>query len=183
MPISSPPAGIVLAAGSGTRFGGPKAPYPFQGERLVDRAISVLQTAGITPIVVVLGAWVDEIPDCTVVINEDHASGMGSSLRTGLSYLIEHQVNAPSALITLVDLPHLQLSSITEVMDSPAELVQACYHGTPGHPVKIGAHHWDALIADLSGDTGAKKYLQAHHAVMLEIDDPGIIADLDEQPA
>lgn len=39
-------AGVVLAAGEGRRFGGPKAPYVLHGERLVDRAVRVLQQGG-----------------------------------------------------------------------------------------------------------------------------------------
>jgi nicotine blue oxidoreductase len=50
-------AGLVLAAGEGKRFGGPKAPYVHNGERLVDRAVSVLANAGCNPVFVVLGAW------------------------------------------------------------------------------------------------------------------------------
>ena len=53
-------AGLVLAAGEGRRFGGPKAPAVIDGERLVDRAVRVLRAGGCDPVYVVLGAWVGE---------------------------------------------------------------------------------------------------------------------------
>ncbi|MFM8895280.1 MAG: NTP transferase domain-containing protein, partial [Actinomycetales bacterium] len=49
-------AGLVLAAGSGSRFGQPKAGVLIDGERLVDRAVRILSQAGADPVLVVLGA-------------------------------------------------------------------------------------------------------------------------------
>ena len=63
-------AGLVLAAGEGRRFGGPKAPYVLDGVRLVDRAVALLRDAGCDPVLVVLGAWIDDVPDAVVVVNE-----------------------------------------------------------------------------------------------------------------
>ncbi len=60
-------AGLVLAAGEGKRFGGPKAPYVHNGERLVDRAVNVLAEAGCDPVFVVLGAWIGGVPGATVL--------------------------------------------------------------------------------------------------------------------
>ena len=78
------PLGLVLAAGAGRRLGGPKAPLVVDGERLVDRAVRVLREGGCDPVLVVLGAWVGDVPGAEVVVNADWASGLGSSLRAGL---------------------------------------------------------------------------------------------------
>ena len=99
-------AGLVLAAGSGTRYGQPKAPVVIDGERLVDRAARLLREAGCDPVVVVLGAWVGDVPDAEVALNADWAEGMGSSLRVGLTAL-EKRAEVDRAVITLVDLPGL----------------------------------------------------------------------------
>ncbi|MBW3603103.1 MAG: NTP transferase domain-containing protein, partial [Actinobacteria bacterium] len=54
---SRPPvAGILLAAGGGQRFGGPKALAVFRGEPLADRGVRLLAAAGCGPVLVVLGA-------------------------------------------------------------------------------------------------------------------------------
>ena len=68
-------AGVVLAAGGGTRFGQPKAPVVVNGERLVDRAVRCLGEAGCDPVIVVLGAWIGPVPGAEVVVNDDWRSG------------------------------------------------------------------------------------------------------------
>src|SRR5262245_52916064 len=54
-------AGLVLAAGGGRRYGGPKALVHHEGQLLVERAVSTVREAGCAPIVVVLGAAAAEV--------------------------------------------------------------------------------------------------------------------------
>src|SRR5699024_10112243 len=58
----APMTGLVLAAGAGRRFGGPKALVDFRGARLVDRAVSLLRAGGCDRVVVVSGAVELEVP-------------------------------------------------------------------------------------------------------------------------
>jgi CTP:molybdopterin cytidylyltransferase MocA len=178
----SPYAGIVLAAGSGKRFGGPKAPFSYEGERLVDRAVNNLRSAQLDPVIVVLGAWQGEVPHAEVVINADFDSGMGTSLAVGIAHLQKHHPQSRGAIVTLVDLPNLDSTTIELVRDHPGSLVQACFGNQIGHPVKIDSRHWGALLAELSGDVGARQFLQRNHVVHLATDDPGTISDLDVKP-
>lgn len=176
-------AGIVLAAGAGTRFGGPKAPYLYEGQRLVDRAVSLMREAELDPVIVVLGSWTGAVPHCETVINPDFEQGLASSLAYGLDYLRTHHPQAPGVIITLVDLPFIRSSTIRLLVDSESDLAQAHFHGEPGHPVKIGARYWSAVMEQLNGDTGAKEFLRTHHAEAIEINDPGIVQDLDQRPS
>ncbi|MBB0994770.1 NTP transferase domain-containing protein, partial [Dietzia sp. SLG510A3-40A3] len=75
--------GLVLAAGAGRRFGGPKALVDFRGVRLVDRAVGLLRAGGCDRVLVVSGAVELEVPGAEVVHNPDWDTGMGSSLRVG----------------------------------------------------------------------------------------------------
>jgi CTP:molybdopterin cytidylyltransferase MocA len=172
----------VLAAGSGKRFGGPKAPFVYEGERLVDRAVRLLRDADLDPVVVILGAWEGAVPNSDVVVNPNYESGMGSSLAVGIKYLQAHYSESPGAIITLVDLPTLKRTTIDLVRDHPGSLVQAHFSDQPGHPVKIDRSHWEALLSELTGDSGAKEYLSRHKVVELDSDDPGAVADLDISP-
>ncbi len=70
-------AGLVLAAGAGRRFGGPKALAMLDGERLVDRAVSLVRNGGCSPILVVSGAATLDVADAAVVENPDWADGNG----------------------------------------------------------------------------------------------------------
>ena len=174
------PVGLVLAAGEGRRFGGPKAPAIVDGERLVDRAVRVLHEGGCERVYVVLGAWTGEVADADVITNPDWAEGMGSSLRAGLSELPD----ADRILVTLVDLPGLTGEAVARLVTSPARLAQAGYRGERGHPVLIGREHVPGVIAAARGDRGARDYLRAHadEVVIIEVGDVATGEDLDEHP-
>jgi CTP:molybdopterin cytidylyltransferase MocA len=175
-------AGLVLAAGQGSRFGQPKAPFTYRGLRLVDRAVETVRSAGLDPAVVVLGAWIGDVPNATIVVNEQWTSGMGSSLRTGLRALSTDKA-IDAALVLLVDQPGISAQAITRIVDSGAHLAQASYEGRPGHPVLIGREHWQALIDSASGDVGARDYLKSSRdLVRVEVGDISDDTDLDTHP-
>jgi CTP:molybdopterin cytidylyltransferase MocA len=80
-------AGILLAAGDGTRLGRPKATVELAGLSLAERGVRLLRDGGADPVLVVTGAVPVEIPGTLRVHNPDWLSGMGSSLATGLRAL------------------------------------------------------------------------------------------------
>lgn len=171
-------AGLVLAAGEGRRFGGPKAPHVHDGEKLVDRAVRVLREGGCDPVVVVLGAWVGDVPGADVVVNDDWAQGMGSSLRCGLAALSD----ADRVVLTLVDLPGLTAAAVRRVRAEQSALVQATYDGRRGHPVILGRDHWDAAAELATGDRGARDYLARNPVRLVEVGDVASGEDLDLAP-
>ena len=77
-------AGVLLAAGEGSRLGSPKALVELGGIRLVDRGIALLRDGGTAPVVAVTGAAVVDLLGVITVHNPDWRSGMGSSLAVGL---------------------------------------------------------------------------------------------------
>ncbi len=170
---------LILAAGSGSRMGQPKALLEIDGERLVDRAVNTFIKAGHPDIFVVLGAWVGEVPHCTTIINDAWVEGMGSSLIVGLS-AIQKNPKYREVIISLVDLPGLTPGVIQAISDHPHDLVIAEYGGKRGHPVKIGRSHWDGVLASSSGDVGARSYLSSRSDVyQIAFDDLEIGRDLD----
>lgn len=175
-------AGLVLAAGSGSRFGGPKATARIDNERFVDRAVRLLRAADIDPVLVVLGAWVGDVPDATVIPNPEWASGMGSSLRAGLRALSGDPglADVSAVMITLVDLPGLTTAAITRLRDCPASISAATYHGQRGHPVKLARRHWAEAAGAAEGDAGARGFLAAHPEVtLIEVSDVASGLDVD----
>src|SRR5690606_36455338 len=92
-------AGVLLAAGAGTRFGMPKV-LAAQGQWLVS-AVEALQNGGCDDVVVVLGAAVVEVPaPARAVVADDWADGLSASLRVGLraveaDYAVLHTVDTP----------------------------------------------------------------------------------------
>lgn len=172
-------AGLILAAGAGTRYGQPKAPVEVDGERLIDRSVRLLRGVPCDPIVAVLGAWEGDVPDAFTVINDDWESGMGSSLQVGLTYLLD-ETDATDVLITLVDLPGLTTAAMQRIAETDARIVQATFDGAPSHPVRIARAHWPGVCERVTGDTGARAFLRDRSDVVrVEIGDVADGSDMD----
>jgi nicotine blue oxidoreductase len=164
-------------------MGGPKALVELDGELLVRRALRVLADGGCAPLVVVVGAAAADVraalPSGVLVVEAtDWAEGMGASLRAGLSAL--DTVDAPAALVHLVDLPGVTAAAVARLGAgaAPDDLRRASYDGRPAHPVLIGRSHWTAVAASAAGDAGARSYLAGHPA--LELVECGDVADPDD---
>ncbi|WP_375388223.1 NTP transferase domain-containing protein [uncultured Amnibacterium sp.] len=179
--------GLVLAAGAGTRFGGPKAlARTPSGEPWVGRAVALLVDAGCERVVVVLGAEADAarplVPrGASVVVASRWRSGMGASLAAGMAALPE----ADAALVTLVDLPGLPGSVVARVLAEGTErdvLARAVFGGVPGHPVLLGRDHWDAFRDALRGDRGGRAFLEEHGVTHVECGDLFSGEDVDRPP-
>jgi CTP:molybdopterin cytidylyltransferase MocA len=167
-------AGLVLAAGEGRRFGGPKAVATLAGERLVDRAVRILHEGGCSPIMVVSGAVDLVVPGAAAIPNPLWPSGMGSSLRTGLR--AAEGTDATAVVVLLVDTPWVSPLAVQRLVeagaDSPAAI--ATYAGRRGHPVRLSRPIW-AEVAELAdGDVAAKAWLRSHPQQVLEVDCSGV---------
>ena len=195
MPLSPLPhiRGLLLAAGSGSRMGRPKALLrPAAGGRtLAERAVAVLLEGGCDGVTVVVGAAADEVTaavraswseeDVDVVRCADWSEGMGASLRAGLTAMAP-RAHVEAALISLVDLPDLPAAAVHRVGRSGSGagcLTRAAYGGVPGHPTLIGRDHWAGVVAVARGDRGARDYLEVHDHVVVECGDLATGRDVD----
>ena len=187
--------GLLLAAGAGRRMGGPKALVrPAAGDpTLVETAVSRLRAAGLESVLVVVGAAADEVAPVAlatgagVVAADDWDEGMGASLRAGLRHL-EADPGTLAALVMLVDLPDVGSAVHRRVLDAcgpdPEDvLVRATYHGSPGHPVLLGRHHWAGATDSARGDRGARQFLATHGTRTVECGDLADGGDVDTPDA
>ncbi|WP_236967769.1 nucleotidyltransferase family protein [Microbacterium aurantiacum] len=187
--------GVVLAAGAGARFGGPKAlARTPDGEPWIARAVATLTESGCREVVVILGARADEarplVPDtATVVVAADWAEGLSASLRAALRSVGERPTDRPAdrAVIVPVDTPDLPVAAVRRVLAASVitgaqTLARATYAGRPGHPVVLGRAHWPELAATARGDRGAGPYFRAHGAIEIECGDLWDGADIDHRP-
>jgi nicotine blue oxidoreductase len=152
-------AGLVLAAGAGSRFGQPKALVNLDGERLVDRAVRVLAEGGCNPTYVVAGATVLVVPRAIVIDNPEWATGMGSSLRAGLASLAEP---LEAVVISLVDQPWIGSEVVRRLIaagSSGAEVAVAAYDGRRRNPVLLARRWWREAAALAVGDVGARAFI------------------------
>jgi CTP:molybdopterin cytidylyltransferase MocA len=180
-------AGLLLAAGAGSRLGTPKALVSVGGELLVDRGARMLADGGCAPVVVVLGARAADVTaradleDAVVVVNDAWADGIGSSLRVGLRALAD--LGADSAVIALADQPRIGADVVRRLLAAPAvtPAVVASYGGKPGNPVRLDASVWPEVAAAATGDVGARAWMRAHpeHVQAVACDDLGSDVDID----
>ncbi|WP_245633089.1 nucleotidyltransferase family protein [Luteipulveratus mongoliensis] len=167
-------AGILLAAGAGRRFGGPKALVEIDGEPMVLRALRALREGTVDPVLVVVGAHAAEVSALlagatAVVINPDWDEGMSSSLRAGLNAVERLDPRPDAVLLHLVDLPWVGAEAVRRLsaVAGPEVIARAAYDGVPGHPVVIGREHWAAVAAGATGDKGARSWLAGRSDVLL----------------
>ena len=178
-------AGLLLAAGAGRRFGMPKALVRHDGALFVERAADVLHAGGCAPVVVVLGALAEDVrttallSGSSLVDNPDWESGMGSSLRTGLSALAS--TDCAAVIVLPVDTPGVTSAAVARfvALAAPDALARATYDGAPGHPVLIGRNHWNDVAALANGDEGARPYLARHPATEVPCEDIAAGQDVD----
>ncbi|HSN33102.1 MAG TPA: nucleotidyltransferase family protein [Ideonella sp.] len=188
--MTSRPVVVVLAAGSGSRFAGPSHKL---GQRLGDTSVlgRVLRQALASqlPVVVVTTemfaaeARAHLAARDVVVVPQ---TGTPSALPLGMGYSIAAGVSArPNASGWLVlpgDMPLVQPRSLVAVGQAlehhPVAFAQ--YRGRRGHPVGFGAELYSELVA-LSGDTGARRLLARYPSHAVEVDDPGVLIDIDTE--
>jgi nicotine blue oxidoreductase len=175
-------AGVLLAAGSGSRLGQPKALVELAGSTLAERGVALLDDGGADPVIVVTGAVPVELPGVVAVHNPDWETGMGSSLATGLLALAHG--DAEAAVIALADQPLVGAESVRRLIGafrSGSGVAVACYGGKPRNPVLIAREHWPSVLELASGDTGARPFLRAHPELvtLIECGDTGRPDDVD----
>ncbi len=177
-------AGIVLAAGASRRLGRNKLLLPFRGSTVLVVSVSRLLESPVGRVVLVLGHEADEVrtraglpknPRLSAVENPDWASGMASSLRTGLRACAE----AEAVIVALGDQPGIDPAVITRLIvafraGAPLAVPVHPDPGAPGgerasHPVLFGRALFEELTA-LQGDTGAREIVTRHWAAAARVE-------------
>jgi CTP:molybdopterin cytidylyltransferase MocA len=155
---------VVLAAGAGSRFGGPKQ------QLLLPDVLAALAESSVNDVVVVAGAHPLEV-EARVVECPEWERGPGASLRCGLGVLPSE---SDAAVVVLADGPDLSPAAVDRVVEAwrggAGEVVAASYGGERGHPVVLGRAVWDRIP-----DEGAK----AFEPVLVACDDLGSPGDVD----
>jgi CTP:molybdopterin cytidylyltransferase MocA len=178
-------AGILLAAGAGSRLGRPKALVEIGGQTLAARGAGLLRRGGADPIVVVTGAAPVDLPGVTLVHNPHWRTGMGSSLVAGLTAVSDLPPEGYRAVvIALADQPMVGAESVRRLIAAHAAgatVVVAAYDGRPRNPVLIDRIHWAEVLATTTGDAGARPFLRAHPDLVtaVECGDTGRPDDID----
>jgi molybdenum cofactor cytidylyltransferase len=179
--------GVLLAAGSASRFGGEKLLHPLEdGVAIAAHAARNLLAAALEVIAVV--RWGDfslqemlEQEGCQVTMFQGAARGMGASLAHGVA----QARGADGWVIALADMPRISPDTVRKIvaaLEEGALIAAPAYKGERGHPVGFGATLRDELLT-LDGDQGARAVVERHREAvkLIECDDPGLLYDIDRK--
>ncbi|HQR22344.1 MAG TPA: nucleotidyltransferase family protein [Burkholderiaceae bacterium] len=187
--------GVLLAAGRGTRFDPrgdrlkllePASRGPNRGAPLAVAAARALRPA-VDDLVAVVAPVAERgqpalhrllaAEGCALVVNDRSTDGQGSSIACGIAAT----AGADGWIVALADMPAVATATAVAVVAAlrgGAVTAAPSYHGRRGHPVGFAATLQQELLA-LAGDVGARAVLARHPPHLIEVDDPGVLFDVD----
>jgi molybdenum cofactor cytidylyltransferase len=178
------PAIIVTAAGLGSRFGGAvhKLDQAFGGATVLATTVRHAVQTQLSVVVVTTAGRAAALADCIalsdiVVLSEAQAArGMGASIATG----VVERSGSLGWLVLPGDMPLVQAATMLAVAAALEQhpVAYAQYRGRRGHPVAFAAELYSELT-QLIGDDGARRVMLRYPAHGQEVDDPGVLLDVD----
>ena len=183
--MKNEPAVVVLAAGAGSRYHGTRHKLSEQlgGDSVLVRTLRNAIASEMSVVLVISEALIAEAKglvapaDMVVVDPRSQTSwGMGDSIAAGVSI----HASATGWLVLPADMPLVKPSSLRAVADALDQqpIAFAQHRGRRGHPVGFGAELFSELVM-LKGDEGARRLLARYPTAAVELDDAGVLFDID----
>ena len=182
-------AGIILAAGESKRFGQPKQLLDWKGQPFVRAVAKTALEAGLSPIVVISGAYAEQVEtavkDLNVIVinNQEWKSGQGSSIRAGIKTLTRGpSPHMGGAIFLLTDQPQVTTSIIRALVEKHAEglypVVAPMVIDQRANPVLFDRSTFPDLMA-LEGDVGGRAIFHKYRVEYLPWHDDRLLLDVD----
>lgn len=183
--MSKTHAAVVLAAGGSTRLGRPKQLLTRDGETLVHRAARLALESGASRVLVVVGAYADDVAaavrDLPVecVVNGRWSEGLAGSVRITAESLATH---AHATLLLTCDQPALEVDHLQSLLDAsrraPSGSAATRFGDRVGIPAVVAPTLMRAALA-VQGDCGLRDVLNAEGAGVIACDAPDLGLDID----
>ncbi|MFB6096430.1 MAG: NTP transferase domain-containing protein [Haloferacaceae archaeon] len=189
-PVEAGVHGVLLAAGTSSRFGAANKLLATEaGEPIVRRAARALLDSRVRSVTVVTGHEADRVRDALagldvrIVHASDYAAGQSRSVRRGIEAVRTAFPDADAVVVALGDMPDVSAATIDRLLAAyeagAGSALAAAYEGVRGNPVLFDARHFDALVG-VDGDVGGRGVLRsAPDAALVETGDPGVRRDVD----
>jgi len=185
---AKPVAAILLAAGQGSRMGGGKLLLPIGDATVVEWAAKSLIDVPVADLIVVVGTYglaikrqLSDFP-ARFVLNPDPSSEMAESIRCGLKIVDPASVEA--FLVLPADMPLVSPETIRFLVESllasDKSIAVPVFQGRRGHPVVFRSSLYETVL-NFRSPQGIRPLVHGDPSKVLsvEVDDEGVIADLD----
>ena len=188
--MAARPTVVVLAAGRSSRFGvgHHKLAQPLGDTTVLAQTLATAIATHLRTVVVTIAAFVDvarsSVAARDVVVLPEVGSDGGSQLGMGASIAAGVGASPDSSgwLVLPGDMPMIQPATVVAVANAlelhPVAFAQ--FRARRGHPVGFAAELYPELTA-LSGDEGARRIVARYPAFPVELDDAGILVDIDTE--
>ena len=183
---------ILLAAGTGSRFGGDKLLYPLNGKSMAAHAIELHASLPYACRILVTQrrhtaiASLAESNGFLIGYNEAPERGIASSIRIAMELLALQPCPPDGMLFGVCDQPYLRAETVLRLIArfcaEPARIVAPMANGRRGNPVIFPAR-FAAELAALTGDTGGSRVIRAHPEALFCVPcDAAELTDVDVPP-
>jgi len=181
---------VLLAAGSSSRLGQSKQMLPVDGVPLLQQAATTALASGVADVIVILGA--NEQPHknaihglpVTTIANHYWKSGIGSSIKSGLNYLIRKSPDTEAVILMVCDQPTLTSQHLRNLIQTfkqtGAPIIASQYADTLGVPALFARSFFTNLLM-LRDEQGAKKLIEQFQAQVKGVYFPEGSIDIDTQ--
>ena len=164
---------LVMAAGSGRRFGGNKLAAELDGKTLIRRALEAVPAAQFTAVTVV--SQYEDIEALAgqfgfaAIHNDRPDLGLSHTIRLGT----EAMRGCDGILYMVADQPKLRQETVARLVEvfcqHPDRIVGAGHDGRRGNPNLFPAKFFGELMA-ITGDHGGSSVIRAHEDALLLVE-------------
>ncbi|WP_276166811.1 nucleotidyltransferase family protein [Zobellia alginiliquefaciens] len=178
---------IILAAGASSRMGEPKQLLPWKNSTLLGHVVQTAQSSKAIEVVAILGANAGRIKttvkeDVVFVENAHWSSGLGTSIVTGVEWLLNSDIEWEGILVMLADQPLIDVMYLNSLMDisenNTEKIVASAYKNAVGVPAIFPRTYVSSLLK-LNEDFGAKHLLQQEQDNVITVTADHRISDID----
>ncbi len=181
-------ATLLLAAGASSRMGKPKQLLPWRNGTLIEHAADLVLSSDADRCIAVLGANAEAVRSALgdrhleIVLNDRWEDGMGSSISTGMTYLLRGSQPVDAVLIMLADQPFVDTNFLNQLIDhckaGDGEIICTHYGRKKGPPAIFLRKYFTAL-SELEGEKGAGGLIATHPNSVFSLEGGRRTTDLD----
>lgn len=171
--------GVILAAGLSSRAGTHKMVLKIGERTIIENCVQGMYDV-CSRIIVVGGYKIENIMSALkgyskveIIFNKNYMDGMFSSVKEGIRYVQEDKF-----FLIPGDYPMVGKGVYYNMLQCNGDIVVPTYNGKRGHPILINSRHISSILNNCKY-SNLKEYIEPNKVVLTEVEEPGILIDVD----